>query len=78
MYSLFIWSSRIHSLKCLRFTTLDCKDIVIRKSAFVVKTRIPFLFLYLGVKSKLEELRGYKVVAVISIKLDLSLGSWMK
>ena len=33
-----IWSNRIHSLKYLRPATFGSKDIVIRKSEFVVKT----------------------------------------
>ena len=37
-----IWSNRIHSLKYLRFTTVGCKDIRIRKYEFVTKTQ----FLY--------------------------------
>ena len=34
-----IWSNRIHSLKYLRSATFGSKDIVIRKSEFVVKTQ---------------------------------------
>ena len=34
-----IWSNRSHSLKCQRSTTLDSKDIGIRKSEFVAKTQ---------------------------------------
>ena len=33
-----IWSNKSHSLKCQRFTTLESKDIWIRKSEFVAKT----------------------------------------
>ena len=40
--TLNIYSNRIHSLKHLWFTRLDCKDIRIRKSEFVAKTQ----FLY--------------------------------
>ena len=34
-----IWSNRIDSLKYLRFTTLESKDIRLRKSEFVAKTQ---------------------------------------
>ena len=37
-----IWSNRSHSLKHQRYTTLESKDIVIRKSEFVTTTQ----FLY--------------------------------
>ena len=40
--TLIIWSNIIYSLKCLRSTTLGCKDIRIGKSEFVAKTQ----FLY--------------------------------
>ena len=33
------WSNRIHSLKYLRSTTFGSKDIVIRKSEFVARTK---------------------------------------
>ena len=36
-FKLRISTNRIHSLKYLRFTRLDCKDIRIRKSEFVAK-----------------------------------------
>ena len=34
-----IWCNRIHSLKYLRSTTLDFRDIGVRKSEFVTKTQ---------------------------------------
>ena len=34
-----IWSNRIHSLKYLRSTTLESKDIWFRKAEFVTKTQ---------------------------------------
>ena len=37
------WSNRIHCLKYLRVTTLGCKDIGIRKSELVAKTRLIYL-----------------------------------
>ena len=40
-----IRSNRIHSLKYLRFTTLGCKDIGIRKSEFVAKTQFLFVIM---------------------------------
>ena len=40
-----IWSNRIHSLKYLRSTTLESKDIGFRKAEFVAKTQ----FLYTNV-----------------------------
>ena len=42
------WANRNHSLKYLRSTTLDCKNIGIRKSKFVGKTQ----FLYKDNKVK--------------------------
>ena len=42
--TLIIWSTRVHSLKYLRSTTLGYKDMGIRKSEFVTKTQ--FLCLY--------------------------------
>ena len=39
-----IWSNRIHSLKYLRSTTLESKDIGFRKAEFVAKTQ--FLWMY--------------------------------
>ena len=34
-----IWSNKIYSLKYLKYMTSDCKDIGIRKSDFVPKTK---------------------------------------
>ena len=38
-----IWSNRIHSLKYLWSSTLDCKDIRIRKLEFVIKTQFHWM-----------------------------------
>jgi len=35
-----IWSNRIHTLKYLRSTTLESKDIEFRKAEFVAKTQV--------------------------------------
>ena len=37
--NLYFWSNKSHSLKFQRFTTLESKDIGIRKSEFVAKTQ---------------------------------------
>ena len=47
---MIIGSNKIHSLKYLRFTTLRCKDIGIRKSEFVAKTQ--FLCLWKATRSQ--------------------------
>ena len=51
------WFNRIHSLKYLRYATLGCEDIAIRKPEFEAKTHVFFFSLYL--KSKLERPRGH-------------------
>ena len=38
IYGVNLFNNRINSLKYLRSTALDCKDIGIRKSVFVAKT----------------------------------------
>ena len=45
-----IWCNRIHSLKYIRYTTLGCRNIGIRKSEFVSKTQFllytPCIYIY--------------------------------
>ena len=43
IYGVNLFNNRINSLKYLRSTALDCKDIGIRKSVFVAKTQIFFV-----------------------------------
>ncbi len=49
--SYIIWSYIIHSLKYLRSTTLESKDIVFRKAEFVAKTQYLFLYLLISFSS---------------------------
>ena len=52
-----IWSNKSHSLKYQRFTTLESKDIGIRKSEFEAKTQfLSWTFL------SLDESNNYKII----------------
>ena len=44
LFQTFIWSNRIHSLKCQRSTTSGCIDIGITKSKLVAKNNFVFFF----------------------------------
>ena len=57
-----------HSLKYLRSATFGSKDIVIRKLEIVAKTQ--FLYSYLFIRSKLDELRGCTVVSHVDLTVQ--------
>ncbi len=53
-----LWSNKIHSLKYLRFTTLESKDIGFRNAEFVAKTQ----FLWFSEEKKINCLQWFMKV----------------
>ena len=66
--TLNIYSNRIRSLKYLRFTRLDCKDIRIRKSEFMAKTQF-LLYLLIHYITYINPLQVSTIVSLFVLHL---------